>query len=267
MTPKYAVIGNPITHSLSPTIHQHFSLQTQIPLTYDKIQGNEVNFEQQVTEFFAQGGRGMNVTLPFKRRAYLLAQNHSPRCQQAGAANTLWMENNQLQADNTDGVGLIRDLQRLLTIQDKSILILGAGGAVRGIIGPLLFYNPKAMLVANRTLAKAKELEAEFPQITCGNLSQLTKPYDLIINATSTSLNNEFIKLPEACYTKNTWCYDLAYKLDADTPFLEYAKSLGCSTADGLGMLIEQAAESFRIWNKKKPETSTLINTRLSLNL
>lgn len=259
MFQHYAVIGNPVSHSLSPVIHHYFAEQTDIELRYEKIKGDDHIFEQQVVEFFANHGKGLNVTLPYKQRAFAMAEVQTSRCRLAGAANTLWMKENQLHADNTDGIGLIRDLTRYMILQDKNILILGAGGAARGIIYPLLEQKPAALSLCNRTLEKAKELQAEFSQIHCIELNKLSGQFDLIINATSASLEGTSLILPAEITEQKPFCYDLAYKQKEMTPFVQYAKSIGCDAVDGLGMLVEQAAEAFKIWNEVMPQTGPVL--------
>lgn len=259
MISRFAVIGNPIKHSLSPFIHQHFAQQTGKQLIYEKVEGEEQIFEQQVSDFFVHDGKGLNVTLPFKQRAFSMAKKRTPRCQLAGAANTLWLYENQLNADNTDGIGLIRDLIGYIELQKKNILILGAGGAARGIIHPLLAMNPFSLTVANRTIEKALALQEDFPQVRCSSLDNISGEFDLIINATSASLGGEAITLPFKIISQKPFCYDLAYKQKEATPFVNYAKSMGCDAIDGLGMLVEQAGEAFFIWNGVMPETRRVL--------
>ncbi|WP_454781327.1 shikimate dehydrogenase [Legionella sp. WA2022007384] len=259
MSQRFAVMGNPIAHSLSPIIHQCFAKQLDVQLTYEKIKADDSSFEQQVSEFFTLGGKGLNVTLPFKQRAFAMAQQCSLRCTNAGAANTLWMEANQLHADNTDGVGIIRDLHRYISLYDKRVLILGAGGAARGIVYPLLEYHPAELIIANRTLAKAKDFQQAFPQTKCLSLNEVEGPFDLVINATSASLAGEFVALPTECMSAKPFCYDLSYKQNNITAFVQYARDFGCEAVDGLGMLVEQAAESFFIWHGMMPETEEVL--------
>ncbi|MGL5742598.1 MAG: shikimate dehydrogenase [Legionella sp.] len=259
MSQSFAVIGNPIAHSLSPVIHQYFAKQVDVQLAYEKIKADDHSFEQQVSDFFAQNGKGLNVTLPFKQRAFAMATQHSVRCRMAGAANTLWLQDNQLHADNTDGNGFLRDLQRYLSPQDKRVLILGAGGAARGIIYPLLEHHPTELIIANRTLSKAKEFQQAFPQIKILSFDQTSGPFDLVINATSAGLSDEFVVLPAECIAKKTLCYDLSYKQQGTTAFVHYAKDLGCEAVDGLGMLVEQAAEAFFIWHGIMPATEEVL--------
>lgn len=256
---QYAVIGLPVNHSLSPFIHQAFARECGVELSYGKIEGDEILFEQQVVEFFANGGSGLNITLPFKERAYALAKVHTRRCDAAKAANTLWIEGGVIMADNTDGAGLVADLQRYTSVTEQAVLILGAGGAARGIIPPLLDCQPRLLQVANRSLARAKALQKEFTQITYSGLSALDGAFDIIINATSMGFNTGRISLPSAIFKKNTFCYDLTYKQQGVTPFVEQARALGCLAVDGLGMLVEQAARSFEVWHGQKPEVHPVL--------
>ncbi|CAM2901044.1 shikimate 5-dehydrogenase [Legionella steigerwaltii] len=259
MSQRFAVIGNPIAHSLSPIIHQCFAKQVNIQLTYEKIKAEDPSFEQIVSDFFAQNGKGLNITLPFKQRAFEMAQQRSFRCKQAGAANTLWMEANQLHADNTDGIGLIRDLSRYISVEGKRVLILGAGGAARGIVYPLLENDPSELIIANRTLTKAEEFQRAFPQTKCVSFNEIKGQFDLVINATSAGLAGEFVALPDECMSAKPFCYDLSYKQHSATAFVQYARELDCDAADGLGMLVEQAAEAFFIWNGIMPETKEVL--------
>ena len=259
MSHRYAVVGNPVAHSLSPVIHQYFAQQTNTNLTYEKIKAEEHSFEAQVTDFFIQGGKGLNITLPFKQRAFAMAQHHTARCQLAGAANTLWMKENQLHADNTDGIGFIRDVTRYLPLQGKRVLILGAGGATRGIIPPLLEQHLAKLVIANRTLTKAQELQHLFPQINCMGLDKITDEFDLVIHATSATWSGESITLPDTCLLKKPLCYDLSYRQHEATAFVSDSQKAGCAAVDGLGMLVEQAAEAFFIWHGVMPEVSELM--------
>ncbi len=251
---RFAVVGNPIDHSLSPVIHHHFATQTQINLTYEKIKAEASSFVEQVSNFFEQNGKGLNITLPFKQRAYSLAQEHSERCKRAGAANTLWMKDNLLHADNTDGIGLIRDLSRHVSLAGKRVLILGAGGAARGIIHPLLEKNLAELVVANRTLVNTLGTPCVRPQ-------EITGVFDLIINATSISTIEDFNLFPTSCFSQQPFCYDLSYKHQKTTPFVQYVKGLDCPAIDGLGMLVKQAAESFFIWHGIMPKTQEILDT------
>jgi shikimate dehydrogenase len=258
----FAVMGNPIEHSLSPKIHQLFAQQTGVDLIYKKILIDESHFESQVHEFFQQGGKGLNITLPCKQRAYNMSQKTTPRCQQAKAANTLWMQNDTLHADNTDGIGLLRDLTRYVNIEHTTILILGAGGAARGIIGPLLEGKPKQVTLANRNISTAEILKQDFAALQIYSLEALAKQpkrYDIIINATSASLDGFDLNLTSTILHKNSFCYDLAYNTHKDTPFVQWAKEQNVSTADGLGMLVEQAAEAYYIWHKLRPNSDKVL--------
>ncbi|HHF7348401.1 TPA: shikimate dehydrogenase [Legionella feeleii] len=260
MSSRCAVMGNPVAHSLSPFIHQYFAEQTGKQLSYEKILVAEDTFESQVTFFFAQGGLGLNITLPFKQRAFAMADLSTPRCQQAKAANTLWMEEERLHADNTDGAGLIKDLSRYLDLNAKKILLIGAGGAARGIIAPLLAANIARLTVTNRTEEKATILQTDFPEISYCPLTKLQAEYDVLINATSASLTGDAIPLAPALFQAATCCYDLAYSATGETAFVAWARAQGCRQAvDGLGMLVEQAAESFFIWHGIRPDTRPVL--------
>jgi shikimate dehydrogenase len=261
MQKRYAVMGNPIAHSLSPLIHQQFAQQSQINLSYEKIEIDLASFEQQVLQFFAQGGKGLNITLPCKQRAFAMANVVTNRCAQAQAANTLWMHAGKLHADNTDGVGLMRDLRRHLELADKRILLLGAGGAARGILAPLIAAKPAILTLANRSLDKAMALQKEFPQITTTcSYTSLDQPFDIIINATSASLTAQNLALPAMVTMEKPFCYDLAYSQKGMTPFVAWAHSQHCNAIDGLGMLVEQAAEAFFIWHQIMPETDCVLH-------
>ncbi|MBA2652510.1 MAG: shikimate dehydrogenase [Tatlockia sp.] len=261
MTNRFAVMGNPIAHSLSPFIHHRFAEQMGIQLNYDKIQiADESLFETKVSEFFNQGGKGLNITLPLKQKAFAMAAITTPRCRQAKASNTLWLKENQLHADNTDGVGLIKDLANYCQLAGQKVLLLGAGGAARGIIAPLLAAKIAELVLVNRSEEKAKDLQADFPQIKRSLLSELTTSFDLIINATSASLAAQRMVLPHLLLKPTTLCYDLAYSRTEQTPFVAWAVEQGLQGIDGLGMLVEQAAESFYIWNGLRPDTVAVLN-------
>lgn len=259
MIARCAVIGNPVAHSLSPLIHQHFANQAAIQLSYDKIQGDDRLFESQAANFFATGGLGMNITLPFKTRAFAMAKVRTDRCMRAKAANTFWMYVGELHADNTDGIGLIRDMARHVDLQGKTILLLGAGGAARGVIGPLLSAGVTNLTLVNRTMAKARDLLSDFPEIACFPMEALDAPFDVIINATSASLTDKLLELPCFIWKNKPVCYDLAYNLKEHTPFVRNALKQGCVAFDGLGMLVEQAAEAFSIWHGFIPETTSVL--------
>lgn len=261
MLNRYAVMGDPIAHSLSPAIHQWFANQTGQVLTYEKISMDPAYFEQYVVAFFAEGGKGLNVTMPFKERAFAMSDQVSTRCKQARAANTLWMESGQLHADNTDGLGFVRDIQHYVTLLGRRILVLGAGGAVRGILGPVLDACPASLTIVNRTPEKAHALQHDFPVIDICSLQRLeTKSYDLIINATARYFDGESLALPKALMREKPFCYDLAYQETGITAFVAWARGLGCQAEDGLGMLVEQAAEAFSLWHGVMPETKGVLN-------
>ncbi|MCP0912810.1 shikimate dehydrogenase [Legionella sp. 27cVA30] len=255
----YAVMGNPVEHSLSPFIHQAFARQVKIELIYEKININLPDFAAQVRDFFRAGGNGLNITLPCKQQAFTLAHIATQRCQTAKAANTLWMQNGALHADNTDGIGLIRDLQRHMDVENKKILLLGAGGAARGIIGNLLAANPARFVIANRTFAKAEMLSLEFPLLKPLHFNELDEGFDLIINSTAASLEGSNIALPPVVFSTKPLCYDLAYQAHGQTPFVMWAVAQQCEGRDGLGMLVEQAAEAFYIWHGVKPATKAVL--------
>lgn len=257
---RFAVIGNPIAHSLSPFIHQRFAEQTSLTLTYEKICGDHAGFEKQVLDFFAQKGKGLNVTLPFKQRAFEMAKESTLQSKKAKAGNTLWMKSGELWVDNTDGIGLIRDLNRYMSLKDKNILILGGGGAARGIIWPLMDSQPAKLVLANRTADKLKAFQEDFPQMQTQDLAHLRGAFDLVINATSASLQGESIRLPPDCLQNKPLCYDLSYKQQGLTAFVDYAKSQDCPAQDGLGMLVEQAAEAFSIWNGVMPDALPVLS-------
>lgn len=259
MMKRYAVMGNPIAHSLSPFIHQRFAEQTGIALNYEKILVPESDFEQQVGEFFAGGGKGLNITLPFKQKAFELAEGLTARCKAAKAANTLWFAEGMLQADNTDGIGLIRDLSNYGELAGKQLLVLGAGGAARGILGPLFAAEPAGLTLVNRNEERARALQTDFPQLKVYPLAELKTAYDLIINATSASLTADSLELPQSLLKSTTFCYDLAYAKAEPTPFVQWAKEQGLQAADGLGMLVEQAAEAFYIWHGVRPDSQSVL--------
>lgn len=258
---RYAVIGHPVAHSKSPRIHQAFAEQTGQCLEYRALDVLPEGFGQQVTAFFAEGGRGLNVTVPHKEAAFRWADELGTRAQVAGAVNTLIrLPCGRVRGDNTDGVGLVRDMTRNLgwNLPGRRILILGAGGAVRGILQPLLETEPAVVVVANRTVEKAQRLaEAVGGGVqACGFADLLGQSFDLIINGTSASLGGELPPLPAGLLAADACCYDLMYAAEP-TVFLRWAANQGAAdTADGLGMLVEQAAESFFLWRGVRPDTT-----------
>lgn len=260
MLNRYAVMGNPVAHSLSPVIHQSFAKQIGIELCYEKIQVQAGHLPEEVRQFFLAGGKGLNITLPFKEEAFALAAKASQACQQAKAANTLWMEEGCLQADNTDGRGLITDLSRHVDLAGKTILMLGAGGAARGVIAPLLAANIDSLSIVNRTFSKALALQKDFPQIHCLADQELRdEGFDIVIHATSAGIRQEALVWPETILKTAILCYDLSYSIEGQTPFVSWAKAKGCLAMDGLGMLVEQAAAAFQIWHGVLPDTESVL--------
>lgn len=260
---RFAVMGNPIAHSLSPIIHQQFANAMGIELVYEKIAVEGADFKSQVAQFFASGGCGLNITAPFKEEAYRLAVTRTPRCDVAHAANTLWMNATDAQrlcADNTDGVGFIRDITHHINLPGQRVLILGAGGAARGLIAPLLSESVASIVVFNRTIDRARGLQDDFPSIRCVTTCSAGDEFDLLINATSAGLNPVEWRLSLGSFAPPAFCYDLAYALDKPTPFVQWAREQGAQGVDGLGMLVQQAAEAFRIWHGAMPEVTPVLH-------
>ncbi len=262
---KYAVFGNPIEHSLSPAIHAQFAQQTGVALSYDKRLAPIDGFAKSAKDFIAEGGKGFNITVPFKLDAFELATEHTEQAQSAGAVNTIKVDGERLIGHNTDGVGLVNDLVNNLglDLEGKIILILGAGGATQGILLPLLAQNPRRVMIANRTASKAEQLKHDFAQYgkTCGFGLEKIKhdPVDLIINATSASLDGSMPEIASGC-ANGAVCYDLMY--GKQTPFIEWASEhQAAQVADGLGMLVEQAAAAFEFWTGKQPDTQSVIQS------
>jgi shikimate dehydrogenase len=266
MTDRYAVIGNPVAHSKSPLIHAEFARQTGEDIEYGKLHVELADFEAAVERFRAEGGRGLNVTVPFKHRAYALAARHSGRAEEAGAANTLKLDGADLEADNTDGVGLVRDLVKNLgcKITGRRLLLMGAGGASYGVAGPLLDEKPAAVTFVNRAPDKAAAMAQRFALAHAGipisavSYDELSgHAFDVIVNATSAGLSGELPPLPGSAFAPGALAYEMMY--GRSTPFVELAVRAGARTADGLGMLVEQAAESFYVWRGVRPETAPVI--------
>jgi len=263
---QYAVMGNPIAHSKSPRIHALFAQQTGQRLVYTAIQVDHGGFRQAVGNFQASGGKGLNVTVPFKREAWELVNERSARAQRAGAVNTIaFRADGALFGDNTDGIGLLRDIRENFhaTIAGQRVLILGAGGAVRGVLGPLLEEQPALLVIANRTADRASALAREFaalgPVLGCGFDALPGQQFDLLINGTSASLQGDLPPLPGDLLTPGTFCYDLMYSAQP-TVFMHWAQQRGAAQAvDGLGMLVEQAAEAFFVWRGVRPHTASVI--------
>lgn len=265
---RYAVFGNPIAHSLSPKIHTAFAKQFGEDITYSKVLVAEGQFAITADEFFASGGLGLNITVPFKEEAYRYAHQLSDRAKLAGAVNTLIkQQDQQILGDNTDGVGLVVDITQRLgwVIANKRLLVLGAGGAVRGVLQPLLARGPREIVIANRTLAKAETLAQQFGSygvVSPCHYEQVNGVFEVIINATSAGLDGRLPPLSNGWLGPHTACYDMVYQRQQLTPFLQWAQAQGISMlADGLGMLLAQAAESFRLWRGHKPDILPLMNS------
>lgn len=263
---RYSVFGNPVKHSRSPWIHARFAQQTGQQMVYTAEEIGLHDFDVQVKSFFASGGKGLNVTVPFKENACALAEVRSAAAQQAGAVNTLYLnDKGQLLGDNTDGTGMLRDIlsNHGGKIAGKQVLIVGAGGAVRGVLPGLLAEKPASISIVNRTLSRAQTLVDLFS--STGNMlalefNQLHEiSFDLIINGTSAGLAGELPPLPGSIVHPSTWCYDMIYG-QGDTLFQSWAKDHGALKAlNGVGMLVEQAAESFYLWRGVMPETASVI--------
>jgi shikimate dehydrogenase len=261
----YAVMGNPISHSLSPAIHKIFAQQTGEKLDYQAIKVPLEGLESAINDFQKEGGKGLNITLPFKQQAFALMSQSSERATVAQAVNTITLQSDgRLIGDNTDGIGLIRDIQRQQeSLHDKRILLLGAGGAIRGILGPLLAEKPVLVLIANRTESSADYLASAFKRqgnLHSSSLNAISgQQFDLIINGTSSGLTDEPLALRERLLAPEAWCYDLAYGGQL-TAFLRWGQQQGArKCVNGLGMLVEQAAEAFYIWRGIRPETSPVL--------
>jgi len=263
MPDRYAVIGNPVAHSKSPRIHAEFASQTGQDMSYELLLAPADAFAATAGAFRNSSGRGLNVTLPFKSEAFRFATRCSERARAAQAVNTLKFADSEIFGDNTDGVGLVNDLLRNLhrTIAGGRILLLGAGGAARGVIGPLLQQRPARIVLANRDVKKAQLLKNCFVgEIEAGSYAALAgRQFDLVINATSASLTGALPPLPGGVFAPGGLAYDMMYG-KGDTPFLAFARGERAATlADGLGMLVEQAAESFFIWRGVHPETAPVL--------
>ncbi|MGI2142434.1 shikimate dehydrogenase [Shewanella baltica] len=270
MTDRYAVFGNPISHSKSPFIHGQFAAPTQESLTYEAILAPVDGFEASLTAFFNAGGKGANVTVPFKEQAFALCDSISPEAKLAGAVNTLsLLADGTIRGDNTDGLGLVADLiANLGSLQDQRVLIIGAGGAARGCILPLLNAGIAQLTISNRTHAKAQLLVDIFTsvdngayasKVTAVEMSELAGEFDIIINSTSASLAGELPPLPAHIITTQTVCYDMMYGASV-TAFNQWALSQGAAQViDGLGMLVGQAAKSFTLWRGIEPDTQVVL--------
>ncbi|MFM0364878.1 shikimate dehydrogenase [Paraburkholderia sediminicola] len=276
MTDQYAVIGNPIGHTKSPLIHGLFAQETQQDMSYTAIEGPvepQDAFAGTVQAFVAVGGKGMNVTAPFKLKAFAIADERSERAALAGAANALSFKGGRIVAENFDGVGLVRDIEVNLSLPmaGKRVLVLGAGGAVRGALLPFIAARPAELVIANRDIAKVKALVAQAatgsPLVACGYGELETMGcFDLVVNATSASLTGELPPVPPSVFSPSGAAYELAYGKRL-TPFLRLARNAGvASVADGVGMLVEQAAEAFAWWRGVRPQTHAVID-RLTVPL
>lgn len=268
MSDLYCVFGNPISHSKSPLIHTAFAAQCRQDLRYEALLAPVDGFAASVRAFVAAGGRGANVTVPFKEEAFRLATRLSMRAELAEAVNSLRFEGAEILGDNTDGAGLLRDLRVNLgcAITGQRVLLLGAGGAARGVVAPLLEQRPAALLIANRNALRAQELAQRFAASAaaalprgCGYPELSGQSFDLVINATSASLAGALPPLPPAVFASASLAYDMMYG-KGDTPFLTFARAQGAARlADGLGMLVEQAAEAFHFWRGVRPDSAPVI--------
>jgi shikimate dehydrogenase len=265
MTDRYAIFGNPAKHSKSPLIHAAYARQTGQDLTYEVIEAPQDGFAAAVNAFRAAGGKGGNVTMPFKLEAFALATDRSERARRAGAVNTLKFEGDRIHAENFDGVGLVNDILRNLgrSLAGKRVLLLGAGGAARGALLPFLEQKPAALVIANRTIAKATRLGEEFaglgPLETGGYAGLGGRAFDVVVNATSASMTGELPPVAAAAFAPGALAYDLVYGKGL-TPFLRLARESGATAlADGVGMLVEQAAEGFQWWRGVRPDTAPVI--------
>jgi shikimate dehydrogenase len=261
---RYAVIGNPVSHSLSPEIHARVASAMGESLEYTRLLAARDEFATVAKRFFSEGGRGLNVTLPFKVDAFELADSASERAGLAGAANFLALRGDRIEADNTDGAGLVADLTVNLgvALRSKRILLCGAGGAARGVIAPLLAQAPAALVIANRTAERAIELAARFRALGAVSAVALSaipaEPFDVVLNSTSSSTLGETLELPSHVLHAQVLAYDMAYGPTAEA-FVALAAAKGARASDGLGMLVEQAAESFALWRGRRPETAALL--------
>lgn len=269
---RYVVIGNPVSHSKSPLIHAGFAAQTGQDMEYTALLAEEGRFAETVEHFFTGGGKGANVTVPFKQEAYELVSERTPEAETAGAVNTLYLDaDDHLCGHNTDGIGLVRDViaNHGGKLSGKNLLVLGAGGATRGILQPFLKEQPALICIANRTVSKAEALAAAFKSLAdetgvqeitgCGFDGLEGRSFDWVFNATSASLQGELPPLPEGIITPSSWCYDLMYASEP-TPFCRWAEAAGAAKVmDGIGMLVEQAAESFLVWRGIRPDTKDVL--------
>ncbi len=258
----YAVMGNPIAHSKSPLIHRLFAEQSQDSLDYLALYVPEDSFSAAVAQFRAAKGQGLNITVPFKQQAWQLAEVRSERAELAGAVNTLWFSDGQIHGDNTDGIGLVQDLKNhQVELKAKRVLVLGAGGAVRGVLQPLLAEKPASLTIANRSIEKAENLAAQYQdtgKVVSSTYEALSQTYDVIINGTSLGLQGQIPNISAAQLHADSCLYDMFYSSE-DTAFVTWGKENNVEAHDGLGMLVEQAAAAFKIWRRTQPETAPVI--------
>jgi len=267
---RYALIGHPVKHSKSPLIHNAFAHQTQQELSYETLLAPLDGFSDTVRMFRAEGGRGANITIPFKIEACSIATRLTERAKLAGAVNTLTFVNGDILGDNTDGIGLVRDLIVNLAcpLAGRNVLLLGAGGAARGVLFPLFQTKPVSLTIANRTVERAQELRAAFvpyagqTAFMAGSFEDLAGwEFDVVINATSASLEKETLPLPPNIFAPDAFVYDMMYDANG-TPFLSWARAAGVTQlSDGLGMLVEQAAESFALWRGVRPKSASVLSS------
>ncbi len=260
MPDRYAVVGNPVAHSKSPWIHAQFARATGEDLEYGSIEAPPDGFVRAVEAFRAQGGRGLNVTLPFKAEAFRLCTGPSARAAAAQAVNTLVLDRGKPWGDNTDGVGLVRDLGSNLgrRLAGARVLLMGAGGAAQGVLAPLAEAGAEQIVVANRTLARAQAPAARVHGASASSYEALVgQSFDLVVNATSAGLSGDLPPLPRGLFRPGAFAYEMVY--GRDTAFLSMARAAGAGTSDGLGMLVEQAAESFQIWRGIRPDTGAVL--------
>jgi shikimate dehydrogenase len=261
---RYVIIGNPVAHSLSPEIHAHFARAAQVVLEYTRLPAPPGGFAATARAFFDAGGAGANVTLPFKGDAFAFADAASERARAAGAANFLARRGASIAADNTDGAGLIADLEGNLgvALAGASILVLGAGGAAQGVLPALLARGPRRLVIANRSVERAAALAQRFGAsgpVTASTFASLPAGrFDLVVNATSASLQGAALAVPESLFAPGVLAYDMAYGAPARA-FLARAEAAGARASDGMGMLVEQAAESFYLWRGVRPETAGIL--------
>jgi len=268
MTDRYAVVGNPVTHSKSPLIHSTFARETGEDIAYEKLEAPIGRFSATVDAFRAAGGRGINITAPFKLDAYAYATDCMERARHAGASNCLKFAGDRVYAENFDGIGLVHDVERNLgfAIEGRRVLMLGAGGAVRGALGSFVEQRPALVVVANRDVAKAKKLAEELSvdnnTLVAGGYGDIgTQAFDIVLNGTSASMDTQLPPIPASAFARDCLAYDLVYGKGL-TPFLRLARSAGAShLADGVGMLVEPAAEAFAWWRGVRPQTKSMIES------